>query len=124
MILVIKNQEKMLMNCKEVEKNIPKFINRESSPKEEAMIMEHILHCPECKEELTIQFLLKEGINRLENGESFDLNQELEKRLKEHNKPKKKRFLGLDGEKRIIVLDILTGLIIAAIIAVILLWKV
>lgn len=112
------------MNCKEVEKNIPKFINRECTQKEETIMLEHISHCPECKEELTIQFLLKEGINRLENGEGFDLNEELEKRLQEHTMPKKKNMFGLEEQKRVIFLDILTGLIIAAAVVLLLLWKV
>lgn len=112
------------MNCKEVEKIIPRFIHRECSVKEEHILLEHITHCTECKEELTIQFLLTEGINRLENGESFDLNGELERRLKEHIAPAKKSIFALDGVKRKILLDILSGLIIAAIVAALLLWKV
>ncbi len=112
------------MNCKEIEKIIPRFIDKECSAKEEEMILEHIAHCSECKEELTIQFLLKEGINRLENGESFNLNTELAKRLKEHAGTKKKRRLGLDAEKRRILLDLLTGVLIVGVIAILLLWKV
>jgi len=124
MILIRKNQGKMLMNCKEVEKIIPRFIHRECSGKEEHLLLEHITRCKECKEELTIQFLLTEGINRLENGESFDLNGELERRLKEHMTPKKKSIFVLEGVKRKIFFDILSGLIIVGVIVALLLWKV
>ena len=33
--------------------------------------------CPECKEELTIQFLVTEGLERLEKGNNFNLQREL-----------------------------------------------
>lgn len=112
------------MNCKEVEKNIPRFIHKECSAKEEIALLEHILDCPECKEELTIQLLLTEGINRLENGESFDLNKELDKLLKEQANTKKKRRSQLDAEKHRILWDILTGIFIAGIVVLVLLWKV
>lgn len=124
MILIRKNQGKMRMNCKEVEKNIPRFIRKECSVKEEIALLEHILHCPECKEELSIQFLLTEGIQRLENGESFDLNKELDKLLKEQANAKKKPRTGMDAEKKRILWDILTGAFIAGIVILLLLWKV
>ena len=71
------------MDCKEVERSIPRFLRKECSAKEEIALLEHIIHCPECKEELSIQLLLTEGINRLENGESFDLNKEFKKEKEE-----------------------------------------
>ena len=112
------------MNCKEVEKNIPRFIRKECTAKEEIALLEHILQCPECKEELSIQFLLTEGINRLENGESFDLNLELEKLLKEQGNTKKKKQKHFDAEKNRIFWDIFTGAVIVGVIVLILLWKV
>lgn len=124
MILIRKNQGKMRMNCKEVEKNIPRFIHKECTAKEEIVLLEHILQCPECKEELSIQFLLTEGINRLENGESFDLNKELDKLLKEQTNTKKKHHTGMDADKKRILWDILTGVLIAGIVVLLILWKV
>ena len=32
--------------------------------------------CPGCKEELVIQFLVTEGMQRLEDGDAFDLQRE------------------------------------------------
>ena len=112
------------MNCKEVEKNIPRFLRKECSAKEEIALLEHIIHCSECKEELSIQFLLTEGINRLENGESFDLNKELDKLLKEQANTKKKHRTHFDAEKHRILWDIITGVVIAGIVVLIILWKV
>ena len=112
------------MDCKEVERNIPRFLRKECSAKEEIALLEHIIHCPECKEELSIQLLLTEGINRLENGESFDLNKELDKLLKEQANNKKKHKVRMDAEKHRILWDIITGVVIASIVVLILLWKV
>ncbi|MDR0963866.1 MAG: hypothetical protein LBM60_04545, partial [Clostridium sp.] len=39
--------------------------------------------CQDCREELTIQILITEGLNRLEEGSAFDLNMELSRRLEE-----------------------------------------
>ena len=86
--------------------------------------MEHIKRCPDCKEEMTIQLLLAEGLNRLESGESFDLNEELEKRLKGSKREKKSRKRIFTPETRAIVADILTGAIIVAVIVGLLIWQI
>lgn len=112
------------MNCKEIEKLIPKFIKNECTPKEEAMLLEHIKSCPECKEELTIQFLLSEGLNRLEAGESFDLNKELEKRLTVRVQEKKPRKRLVSPELAVVLGDIIGGAILVAIIVGLLMWSI
>ena len=38
----------------------------------------HIESCQECMEEVSIQFLITEGMNRLEQGDTFELKKELE----------------------------------------------
>ena len=104
------------MDCKEIEKLIPGFVKNECTKEEEQILLEHIRKCPACKEELTIQFLLEEGLNRLEAGESFDLNKELEKRLsarEEENKPRKQI---LTPEQAAILGDMLGGALIVALI--------
>ena len=69
------------MNCKETEKLIPLFLDDELEDEELREFMEHIEKCEECKEELTIQFLVLEGVARLETGNVFDLQKELKIRL-------------------------------------------
>lgn len=71
------------MDCKETNKMIPAFLNKELSGKELNRFMEHISNCPECKEELTIQFLVSEGMVSLEEGSTFDLQKELDKQLED-----------------------------------------
>lgn len=65
------------MNCKEAEKTIPSFLNDELDGDDLADFLEHIEECPECKEELSIQFLVSEGLEQLERGNNFNLQEAL-----------------------------------------------
>lgn len=65
------------MTCKDVEKLIPIFIKDELNYIELEKFIDHIEECPDCMEEMSIQFLVSEGMVRLEQGSAFDLNQEL-----------------------------------------------
>ena len=69
------------MTCKEAEKLIPVFLEADLDTDDLREFMEHIEECGECKEELSIQFLVKEGLSRLEAGSVFDLKNELEYRI-------------------------------------------
>lgn len=71
------------MDCKEFEKKIPTFIANELDYKELKLFLEHIELCPDCKEELTIQVLVSEGMARLEEGSAFDLQVEIDKRMQD-----------------------------------------
>ena len=57
------------MNCKEFEKNIPEFIAGKLDFLTLQEFGEHMQECPGCKEELVIQFLVTEGMQRLEDGD-------------------------------------------------------
>ncbi len=69
------------MNCKETEKMIPLFLQDALEGKKLEQFVEHIEKCPECKEELSIQFLVAEGMERLEEGNNFNLQNALTKKL-------------------------------------------
>ena len=69
------------MDCKEEEKMIPAFLQDELYGKELEYFIEHIEGCPECKEELSIQFLVSEGLERVEAGNNFNLQKALENKL-------------------------------------------
>ncbi len=69
------------MNCKEFEKLIPDFITNRLEYKELKAFISHVEACEECKEELTIQFLVAEGMVRLVEGDAFDLQKELDIRM-------------------------------------------
>lgn len=65
------------MNCKEAEKKIPSFLQDDLDGSKLEEFVEHVENCPECKEELSIQFLVTEGLERLEEGNNFNLQEEL-----------------------------------------------
>ena len=69
------------MNCKETEKMVPAFLQDDLNSKELEQFIEHIDGCPECTEELSIQFLVSEGLERLEAGSNFNLQHALAERL-------------------------------------------
>lgn len=69
------------MNCKEAEKLIPLFLEDDLDTEDLHEFMEHIEKCDECKEELSIQFLVSEGMARLETGNVFDLQSELKAQI-------------------------------------------
>jgi len=74
---VTRNAGRGVMDCKEFEKLIPDFISQKLDYPGLLRFREHMEHCEDCKEELTIQFLVTEGIQRLEDGNAFDLQKEL-----------------------------------------------
>ena len=67
-----------MMDCKEVQKNITAFLDDELDGRSSESFLGHIKECPECREELSKQYLVREGTARLEEGGSFDLNKDLE----------------------------------------------
>ncbi|MBO5208989.1 MAG: zf-HC2 domain-containing protein [Lachnospiraceae bacterium] len=73
------------MNCKETEKMIPLFLQDALEGKKLEEFVEHIEQCPECKEELSIQFLVAEGMERLEEGNNFNLQSALSEKLSNAN---------------------------------------
>lgn len=66
------------MTCSEAEKMIPVFLDDSLDNKNLGEFIEHMNSCPDCKEELTIQFLIKVGMKRLEDGDTFNLQGELD----------------------------------------------
>lgn len=106
------------MDCKEVNRCIPDFLDRSLGNRELRLFMDHISGCKDCKEELSIQFLVQEGMVRLEEGDSFDLQQELEKILEEARKRMRMRQL---LHWFVYVMEVLAILVIIAVIIVIML---
>lgn len=74
------------MTCKDADKAIARFLDDDLDNRELADFLNHIETCPECKEELTIQFLVKVGMQRLEDGNTFNLKAELNMLLRDARK--------------------------------------
>ena len=71
------------MDCKEFERMIPDFVDKKLDYAITKCFVEHLHNCPNCKEELNIQFLIEEGLVRLEEGSAFDLQKEMRDLLNE-----------------------------------------
>jgi len=81
----------MAMECKEFENMIPDFLNDKLNNRQAKEFFEHFESCEICKEELRIQYLIDEGARRLEEGDSFDLNKELDCKIEKTKKILKNR---------------------------------
>lgn len=79
------------MDCKDSRRSIGKFLRNEMDDNTACEFVEHIHCCNECMEELTIEYLLLEGINRLENADDIDVKSELEEKLNNILKQRKIR---------------------------------
>lgn len=66
------------MDCKEYEKLIPEYIEHKMNFRLLKEFSKHTDSCQSCREELEIQFLVSAGMARLEDGDAFDLQGELE----------------------------------------------
>ncbi len=78
------------MECREFEKRIPLYLKNSLDFETMEAFQKHMNSCNACKEELSIQFLVQEGMKHLENGDSFDLDKEFRNRLeisrRKHNR--------------------------------------
>lgn len=71
------------MDCKEFERLIPEFVDKKMDYAITKRFVSHLKSCPNCKEELNIQFLVGEGLVRLEEGSAFDLQKEMQELMQD-----------------------------------------
>ena len=64
------------MDCKEAEKAIAGFVENKLKDDTMEAFIAHTRTCPDCMEELSIQYLVAVGMSRLEEGGTFDLGGE------------------------------------------------
>ena len=103
------------MDCKEFESRIQDFLIDKLNRKQANEFFAHMQTCENCKEELRIQYLIKEGTLRLEEGDSFDLNKELDLKIEKTKKMIKKRMIAN------MVIYIMEAVAIAAVIFILIL---
>lgn len=98
------------MECKEVQKKIHMFLDDKLDSKESLAFIEHIRSCPNCKEELSIEFLVITGLQRLDSAEAFDLQKELNEKIKTNeDNALKRRKMSRVGFLFIIFLAVVAG---------------
>lgn len=102
------------MNCKEFESHIPDFIDKKLDYKTMEEFREHYESCSECREELSIQFLVSVGVQHLDSDDdNFDLSSELKKRLASNEKKLERHKIYKESQRYVITLGcILLGLLL------------
>ena len=74
------------MDCQETCNNIPLFIEDKLTGDELSTFLLHVKSCKSCYEEMETGYLLREALSRLEQGESFNIHEELLKKLRIYEK--------------------------------------
>ena len=64
--------------CRDYKYFIQDFLKENLDNDSSAKLLKHINHCDECKGEMRAQFLVFEGLKRLESGTGFNLYQDFE----------------------------------------------
>ena len=65
------------MDCKEFNSLIQDFVHDRLDEIKLSEFLEHIEECEDCRDELRTQYLIYEGLERLEAGDTFDLDKDL-----------------------------------------------
>lgn len=69
------------MDCKECKRNIHPFLKKELDDTVSRKLLAHIDGCPGCKEDMRSEYLVIEGLRRLESGSGFNLIKDYETML-------------------------------------------
>ena len=69
------------MECREYRKEYRAFLEDTLKERETEKLLKHLGACLACMEELRIQYLLIEGMKRLESGGTFDINSDFKRML-------------------------------------------
>ncbi len=69
--------------CRDVENLLQPYLEYKLDYKQCRTLLSHLKECHECRDELEIRYLLHEGLDRLENGQEFNLKAELEYRIEQ-----------------------------------------
>ncbi|MCM1189400.1 MAG: zf-HC2 domain-containing protein [bacterium] len=101
------------MDCKEFERLITDFIDRRMDYPTLKRFCGHMEQCADCREELVIQFLVTEGVQRLEEGGTFELQKELDQRIDEavHKLKVCDRFVWLGTALEVLAVCMLAGIV-------------
>lgn len=63
---------------KSIEEEIPAFLEDTLDNDQLDAFLEHLKDCASCRDELSIQYLVTEGLPRIETGANFSLNEDLD----------------------------------------------
>lgn len=108
------------MDCKEFGSLIPDYLKDRLGELQLSEFLNHYDECEDCRDELRIQYLIYEGLERLESGDTFDVDKDLRDTMEQQRKRIRSRY-GL--EKTAIASEILTVAYFLIVITVILFYQ-
>lgn len=79
------------MDCKEIERMIPQYLNGQLDEKSTKAYLKHIKKCESCYEEMEISYMATIGLERLESGASIDIEKEIKRLIEQSEKQIKQR---------------------------------
>lgn len=74
-------KKKRFVDCKKMEKLIPAYLDNKLSAYEMLALLNHVKECKNCKEELTIRYMVSDGLTRAEEDDDYYLLKGLEERI-------------------------------------------
>lgn len=63
-----------MITCKTAEKEIASYLNGTLASVDALELLHHVQECPQCHEELTIQYLVSVGLNDLDDCDNLDVD--------------------------------------------------
>lgn len=66
-----------VMDCKEFNRLIPEYLDHRLGERKLKEFLNHYDECEDCRDELKVQYLIYEGLERLEEGDAFDVEKDL-----------------------------------------------
>ena len=97
------------MDCIDYRTKMIPLLNKELEWNDASKLLKHIMQCPQCREELRIQYLLIEGAHRLGHGGLFNLEKDYNIYLLQAEKEcKKKAYLWWISDITLAGLSLLT----------------
>ena len=110
----------MKEECKAIEQLIPVFLDDGLNNAQLKQFLAHIDACPDCREELTIQFLMQVGTKRLEDGKAFHLGLALQQCLTDAHRRLERR-MRLERVAGVMQIAVFAGIILLAVLMIVLL---
>lgn len=68
-------------DCKKAERMIPQFLADSVDDKVLSGLLAHYSSCPQCKEELTIEFMISDGLSQIDETGNFSLVERLNDKI-------------------------------------------
>ena len=72
--LFVQKKEKEKLTCKEAEKMVMPYIDRQMCDDDLRRFVSHIKECPDCREELETYYIVYKGLMQLDEKEELSMN--------------------------------------------------